>query len=161
MRHDRTPGDLDDDFLVDPDPSIGPILSASTNKTKRGWHPLTSQQKNVRTALCVVLGIVLGVLGALLGSGFHEVLFSLGLFFLADLQWLFALAFGVGGLVVGIVVPVILAALSRRAQASWVGKHGMMRYTRGSAMPAGLRSGCGAATYSEPSARTGASICSP
>lgn len=132
MRHDRTPGDPEDDFLVQPESAIGPIISAVTNKKKSGWHPLTSQQKAQRNALAVVLGLVLGMLGAFVGMWIHETLVrGLGLWTLREVDWAFALTFGLGGLIVGIVGPIAAIALLRRPEATFVGKHGIERYRRG------------------------------
>ena len=131
MRHDRTPGDPHDDLLTGPEPAIGPVISAATNKKKHGWHALTTDQKSTRNALCAVFGIVLGILGAVFGVAVHEAVFSLGAFFLAPFSWVFAIAFGVAGLAIGIVVPIVLMMLARRAVSTIVGKDGVQRYTRG------------------------------
>lgn len=132
MRHDRTPGGEDDDFLTPVDPSIGPVISASTNRTKRGWHRATRQQRAQRIALGVLGGIFGGMLGAFAGqmaSTFAQN--ALGLYFLRDLEALFVGGGGVAGLVLGAGILVGLALAMRRPQSSFVGKDGVMRYTRG------------------------------
>ncbi|MDQ3033827.1 MAG: hypothetical protein M3Y87_15530 [Myxococcota bacterium] len=131
MRHDRTPGSEDDDLLTPVDPAIGPVISASTNRTKTGWHRATSQQKSQRIALGVVGGLVGGGVGVGVGTIVREVMLGLGLFFIAPYSGAFAAAGGVAGLAVGALALVGLALILRRPHSTFVGKAGLMRYTRG------------------------------
>ncbi len=59
-RHDRTP---DDDYLVPPDPRIGQVVSAQTNRTSSGWYPLDSTLEGQRVAAGIV-GFLIGGLGS-------------------------------------------------------------------------------------------------
>lgn len=131
MRHDRTPGRDDDDFLVPVDPAIGGVISASTNRTKQGWYPATKQQKTQRIAAGVV-GAALGLLGGLVsGLMARELFVGLGLFFLLEHDGAITALLCAGGTLVGAVVLVAIVWLVRRPQATFVGKEGLMRYTRG------------------------------
>ena len=65
-RHDKSPGEPDDDYLVPPDPAIGPVVSAQTNRKQHGWYKIDGALRSQ-----MILG---GVLGFLLGG-----LCSLGL----------------------------------------------------------------------------------
>lgn len=132
MRHDRTPGGPDDDFLIPPDGGIGPVISASTNRTRTGWHPLSHGEARSRNALMVVLGLCLGILGAMLGGLFSESIADHGILPRGGI-WLgfFAGIFGAIGLVVGVAGPFVAALLTRRPRATWVAEQGVARYTRG------------------------------
>lgn len=131
MRHDRTPGSEEDDLLTHPDTAIGPVISASTNRTKHGWHRATNAQRAQRIALGVVGGICGAILGVFVGLGLREVALGLGLFFVAPYEGVFAAGGGAAGLIGGALVLVGLALVLRRPQSSFVGKEGLLRYTRG------------------------------
>lgn len=131
MRHDRTPGREDDDFLVPVDPAIGPVISASTNRTKSGWYPATKQQKSQRIA-GAVMGGLFGLLGGLVaGLMARELFLGLGLFFLLEYDGAITAVMCAGGTVVGALLLLAIVWFVRRPQATFVGKSGLMRYTRG------------------------------
>lgn len=60
-RHDKSPGEPDDDYLVPPDPAIGRVVSAQTNRKQHGWYPI---DRTLRGQM-----IVAGILGFILGGG--------------------------------------------------------------------------------------------
>ena len=131
MRHDRTPGREDDDFLVPVDPAIGGVISASTNRIERGWYPATKQEKNARIAAGIVGG-VFGLLGGLVsGLIARELFIRLGLFALLQYDGAITAALCAGGTLFGAVLLVLLAWFVRWPQSTFVGKQGLMRYTRG------------------------------
>src|SRR5688500_18597540 len=78
MQHDRTPGSEDGDLLTSPDPAIGPVLSASTNKSKRGWKKATAVVRNQRIAFAVLGGLAGGFGGLFPGHKAWELAMALG-----------------------------------------------------------------------------------
>ncbi|MCA9600078.1 MAG: hypothetical protein KC776_42540 [Myxococcales bacterium] len=126
-RHDGSAAGPDDDFLVTPDPSIGEVVSASTNRTLRGYHKGTSNLVN-RIALAV-LGLIFGgmVSFAIVRGGVDFLGDLLDLDMDRDLLSLAGLAGGaVGGIVFGLV-GFFFPLLFRKPTATWVGKQGVMR----------------------------------
>jgi hypothetical protein len=131
MEHDRTPGSEENDLLVAPEAAIGPVISASTNRTKSGWRAATAAQRNQRIALGV-LGAIFGAMaGLFVGLGIYEVLRGAGFYFVSAYDGALAGAGAIGGAIVGTIVLVGLALLARRPQSTFVGKQGLQRYTRG------------------------------
>jgi hypothetical protein len=64
-RHDKTPGQPDDDYLVPPDPAIGRVVSAQTNRTQSGWYKIDGTLRGQ-----IIGGGVLGfILGGILCLG--------------------------------------------------------------------------------------------
>ncbi len=126
-RHDGSAAGPDDDFLVVPDPAIGEVTSASTNRTLRGFHKGTTNIAN---------RIVLALLGLVFGGMAGFAIARVGLEFVTDLVDLqvdrdILSLFGFAGLAVGGVVFLLLGLflplLFRKPEATWVGRQGLMR----------------------------------
>ena len=77
VRHDGGAAGADDDFIVLPDPAIGEVVSAGTNRTLRGYHKASHTLMNARIALAV--------LGAIFGALFGFNVTKYGLEFVGDL----------------------------------------------------------------------------
>lgn len=66
-RHDKTPGEPDDDYLVPPDPAIGAVISAQTNRKQHGWYKIEGPLRGQMIA-GAILGVLIGGL-AFIGLG--------------------------------------------------------------------------------------------
>jgi hypothetical protein len=131
MRHDRTPGDPSDDYLVAPVPQIGRVISASTNRSRNGFHPPTRQDKQTRNGIVLLIAIF-GAVGSLFfGSAIHTALMNMGVWQVAQYGSAFTLGFGAIGTVLCVVLGIVLSLVLRRPRATWVGEQGVQRYIRG------------------------------
>ncbi|AKF09906.1 DUF6585 family protein [Sandaracinus amylolyticus] len=131
MRHDRTAGHPEDDFLVPVEPAIGPVLSACTNRTKHGWHRATKIQRNQRIAAGVLGFIFGGIAGAIFAQLVRDLALQLGFFVVVQFEGALTALLGLGGALFGTALLVAIVWFLRRPQATFVGKQGLMRYTRG------------------------------
>jgi hypothetical protein len=127
-RHDGSAPGPDDDFIIPPDPAIGEVVSAGTNRTLRGFYKTRAGNR-----------IGCGILGAILGGIAGLVVVRAGLELVLDLldvegdPGLLSLAgFAAMGVaaVVFALVGFFLPLLFRRAMASYVGRQGIMRYVK-------------------------------
>jgi hypothetical protein len=136
VRHDGSAAGADDDFIVLPDPSIGDVVSAGTNRTLRGYHKGSSSLMTGR----VVLALLGAIFGALLGFN----LTRFGLNFVADMleheidQGLIDLvsfaAMGLAAIVSGLV-GFFLPLAFRKPLVTYVGNNGIQRYVKTSFGP--------------------------
>ena len=131
VRHDGSAAGADDDFIVLPDPSIGEVVSAGTNRTLRGYHKGSSAQMTGR----VVLAVLGAIFGALLGFN----LTRWGLLFIADLLELEIdrglielVAFAAMALaaLVSVLIGFFLPLAFRKPLVTYVGKDGIQRYVK-------------------------------
>jgi len=136
VRHDGSAAGADDDFIVLPDPSIGEVVSAGTNRTLRGYHKGSHTLMTGRVVLAV-LGVVFGAL-----LGFNLTRFALQ--FIGDMLELeldpgliqlvsfaaMALAAMVSALI-GFFLPLAF----RKPLVTYVGKNGVQRYVKTSFGP--------------------------
>jgi hypothetical protein len=143
-RHDRTPGERDDDYLVPPDPRIGQVVSAQTNRKSAGWYPMDSTLRGQRNAAGVLGFIIGGLLSAGVGAWLGELIrpqifygygmnpppagpFDDTLRTIADIL---PIAGGVVGAVFWTVASVGLVYLLRRRRSSYVGTLGLQKYLK-------------------------------
>ncbi len=149
-RHDKTPGEPDDDYLVPPDPAIGAVISAQTNRKRNGWYKIDGSLRGQMIALGIVGFLVGGALfvgiGASLGRAieprytyaydpytggyqpppppgqFDDVLRTV-----ADvLPWVS----GVGGAIFFAALGVGVPWLLRRRRSSYVGQLGVQEHVK-------------------------------
>jgi hypothetical protein len=128
-RHDGTPTGADADLLVAPHPSIGPVLSAETNRARDGFYPLEAESR--RSLQQVTL------LGLLTGWALGAAAWVSPLTDPADLlPWSSALdwtgrwvALGAG--VLAAIASRLAARALRRKRSSYVGKLGLQVYEKG------------------------------
>lgn len=127
-RHDGSQPEPDDDFLTVVEPSIGTVLSASTNFAAKGFRVQTSQQRTQRIAL-VTLGVIFGGLGGVAVGEFVSQLAweLLRVYVVREAAMGWCALFGAVGLS---VVFLGLAILLRMPAATWVAQAGLQRYTR-------------------------------
>lgn len=146
-RHDKTPGEPDDDYLVPPEPSIGAVVSAQTNRKRDGWYKIDGALRG-QMIVGGILGFVLGGLVCLAIGGaigdeirphyydpyyggygaqpqdhtYDELRHTI-----ADaLPW----ATGIGGGVFFTLLGVGLPWLLRRRRSSYVGQLGLQQYVK-------------------------------
>jgi hypothetical protein len=67
-RHGGVPGHRDVDYLVAPDPAIGRVLSAESNRTKRGWTAMDTTYRS-HVIQFPILGVGLGWVAGTLAVG--------------------------------------------------------------------------------------------
>jgi hypothetical protein len=112
--------------MVLPDPSIGEIVSAGTNRTLRGFHKTSAGNRIALAVLGLIFG---GIVGFLVTRGGAEFLLDL-LDIEADAGLLSLVGF------VGMVVAAVVCALAgfllpllfRSKMSTYVGRQGLMRY---------------------------------
>lgn len=127
-RHGGFPGSDQDDFMVSPDPSIGEIVSADTNRTRSGWHPLTPAQRTARFLLAFV-GLVLGGLFGLFVGGTAADMLKGALDRSSADSFVGATALAFAAL--GGVLAYLTDWALRVPKATWVGRLGVQIYERG------------------------------
>lgn len=127
-RHDGSAPGPDDDFLVLPDPNLGEVVSAGTNRTLRGFHKTSAGNRIALGILGLLFGGFVGFVG--LRVGLEAVMDLVDLEVDQGLLGLIALAGGAFSSVVFAVVGFLLPLLFRRAMATYVGRQGIMRYVK-------------------------------
>lgn len=130
-QHDGQPTDPDDDVPVQPDPSIGGIVSVQTNRTRSGWKKMTSTEKSPRIALGVIAFIVGGLLGAAAGAGIAREIAMRGYPQVMLYETLIAVALGIAGAILPTLIVVVLSLVTRKRRASFVGTDGVMEWSAG------------------------------
>jgi hypothetical protein len=127
-RHDGSAAGPDDDFMVLPDPSIGEVVSAGTNRTLRGFHKTSAGNRIALAILGLIFG---GIAGFLVTRGGVALLLDL-LDVEADPGLLGLVGFA-GMAVASVVCAVagfLLPLLFRAKMSSYVGRQGIMRYVK-------------------------------
>ncbi len=131
-RHDGSAAGADDDLLVPPDPAIGEVISAVTNRTLRGFHKRGTSARIQIAVWAIITAVFGGVLGAVVaGAGFGAVADALDVDVDPALRSILGLAGGFVGLVGGALFAILLPMLLRRRESSYVGKAGVQRYSKG------------------------------
>lgn len=130
-QHDGTPIDPDDDVPVPPEPSIGPIVSVQTNRTRSGWKKMTSTEKGPRIAFGVLAFILGGILGAAFAAGGVRDLAHRGYPQVMLYETPIVVVCGVLGAVVPTAIVVVLSLLLRKKRVSFVGEGGVMDWASG------------------------------
>lgn len=129
--HDGTPGDASDDFLVPPEPSIGRVISASTNRKEGGFRKPSPAERSIYFGGGCLGSIVGGMAALFLGMFMAEMVSDYLYHLSSDNRTLVGFAFGGAGALFFGLVGVIVGHFMRRPTASWVGELGVQRYTRG------------------------------
>jgi hypothetical protein len=148
-RHDRSPGEPDDDYLVPADPAIGPVVSAQTNRKQHGWYPIDRALRGSMIGFAIVGvicgGLFLGVAGGVIGDQirpyhpYYDPYYYPGyqqpapdpmddvLRTVADaLPWMG----GIGGALFFGVLGAVGPWLGRRRRSSYVGQDGLQQYVK-------------------------------
>ncbi len=128
LRHDGSAAGPDDDFLVTPEPSIGEVLSASTNRTLRGFH----KRSRANQITLAILGAILGGLFALgvVHAGLPAVFAELDIEIDSMLLTLMGLVSGGLAAIIFGVIGFFLPLLFRKPMSSHVGRQGLQRYIK-------------------------------
>lgn len=146
-RHDKTPGEPDDEYLVPADPAIGHVISAQTNRKRHGWYKVDSHLRNQM----ILLGILGLVFGGFLCVGIGSVIanevrppyyYDYGYGQGGDGQdhsydavrhqiaEVLPYITGAGGGLVICIVSVVLPLLLRRRRSTYVGQEGLQQYVK-------------------------------
>jgi hypothetical protein len=143
-RYDRTPGERDDDYLVPPDPRIGQVVSAQTNRTSAGWYAIDTTLKGQRLAAGILGFILGGILFAGAGVAIAGVIspreyYGYGMnppapgpmdSILRSIAEILPVGAGVVGAVFSTIVCIGLVYLARRRRSSYVGTLGLQKYIK-------------------------------
>jgi hypothetical protein len=148
-RHDKSPGEPDDDYLVPPDPAIGRVVSAQTNRKQHGWYKIDSGTRGSMIGFGI-LGFLLGgivclALGGAIGDEirphYYYDPYGYGGYGappedhtfddvrreIADvLPWITGIGGGLFFTTMGVVLPWLL----RRRRSSYVGQQGLQEYVK-------------------------------
>lgn len=130
-QHGGQPTEPDDDVPVQPDPSIGSVISVQTNRTRSGWKKMSEGEKGPRIALGVMAFIVGGVLGLAGSGGIVRQIAMHGHPEVMALETPILVVGTVAGCIVPTILVVIGALLTRKRRASFVGTAGLMDWSAG------------------------------
>ncbi len=126
----RTPPEPDDDYLVPPDPAIGRVLSACTNKRRDGLHKANKVERG-HYALVGILAFVFAGIFGIIGGQFLGRAIAGQIPFGYEIEGALPWVFGLGAAIFATLAGLLLVRLLRRPAATWVGERGLARYKRG------------------------------
>lgn len=130
-QHDGSPPDPEDDFPVQPDPSIGAVVSQQTNRTRSGWKKMTTAERSPRIALGVIAFVVGGVLGAVVGAEGTRAIAMRGAPEAMLYETPILVVLGILGALVPTAVVIVLSLVTRKRRATFVGTEGVMEWSSG------------------------------
>jgi len=145
-RHDKSPGEPDDDYLVPPDPAIGNVVSAQTNRKHHGWYKI---DRTVRGQMIAggVLGFLIGgliaaAIGGVIGDQIRPHYYydpyygtPMGVDHTYDeLRTTVAdalpIVVGIAGALFWTALGVVLPWALRRRRSSYIGQQGLQEYVK-------------------------------
>jgi hypothetical protein len=131
IQHDGKPLSPDDYFSVAPDPSIGPVISSQSNKTRSGFKSMIGGEWGAMIGLSICAFIFGGIAGAVIVDVGLRQLFARGIYQLMEHRSLLMVVFGLGGAIVPTAVVILAVWMLRKERLTWVGAQGLMRWEKG------------------------------